>query len=56
MEEEERRRVRRERNKVAALRCRVKRKSHVTKLVEVLLSLIASSRNNFLISSKIAYD
>ncbi|XP_004205502.1 cyclic AMP-dependent transcription factor ATF-3 [Hydra vulgaris] len=34
MEEEERRRVRRERNKVAALRCRVKRKSHVTKLIE----------------------
>jgi len=34
IEEEERRRVRRERNKVAASRCRVKRKHHVRKLLK----------------------
>jgi len=34
MEEEERRQLRRERNKVAASRCRVKRKCHVKKLLK----------------------
>ncbi|XP_066928295.1 protein FosB-like [Clytia hemisphaerica] len=34
IEEEERRRVRRERNKVAASRCRVKRKCHVRRLLK----------------------
>ena len=34
-EEEERRRVRRQRNKVAASKCRIKRKNHVRSLLKV---------------------
>lgn len=45
-DEEERRRVRRERNKVAASRCRVKRKHHVRKLLKESDELTKS--NNYL--------
>jgi len=46
MEEEERRKVRRERNKVAASRCRVKRKCHVKRLLKESDDLMKS--NTFL--------
>lgn len=36
-DEQERRRIRRERNKVAASKCRKKRKEHVKTLVEVII-------------------
>ena len=58
MEEEERRQLRRERNKVAASRCRVKRKCHVKKLLKVTVKLIPSigklkvkSKSKFLVFS-----
>ena len=48
-DEQERRRIRRERNKVAASKCRKKRKEHVKTLVEVIIQFavftLTSDRN-----------
>lgn len=56
VEEEERRRVRRERNKVAASRCRVKRKHHVRKLLKESDDLSKSNNELENIIDKLKYE